>query len=154
MVGGYRAQRASNAESVSMSWRHYDMVAGVLWMPFICICKACILYDSRVGSAFSAILIDQLATLPSTGADDPSVEPNSLRPEKVFAIFQTTNRYLNKYSNKISHDRLIFVMGIPILGKDGLYIEMRPWCFPYAVYFIDEYSLFSQIPSQCNIESL
>ena len=26
-----------------------------------------------------------------------------------------------------SHDRLIFNMGIPIPGKDGLYIEMGPW---------------------------
>ena len=25
-----------------------------------------------------------------------------------------------------SHDRLIFHMGIPISGKDGLYIEMGP----------------------------
>ena len=27
---------------------------------------------------------------------------------------------------RLSHDRLIFNMGIPIPGKDGLYIEMRP----------------------------
>ena len=26
-----------------------------------------------------------------------------------------------------SHDRLIFNMGIPIPGKDGLYIEIGPW---------------------------
>ena len=26
-----------------------------------------------------------------------------------------------------SHDRLIFNMGIPIPGKDGLYIETGPW---------------------------
>ena len=26
-----------------------------------------------------------------------------------------------------SHDRLIFNMGIPIPGKDGLYIEAGPW---------------------------
>ena len=27
-----------------------------------------------------------------------------------------------------SHDSLIFNMEIPIPGKDGLYIEMGPWC--------------------------
>ena len=29
-----------------------------------------------------------------------------------------------------SHDRLIFNMGIPIPGKDGLYIETGPWLSP------------------------
>ena len=29
-----------------------------------------------------------------------------------------------------SRDRLIFNMGIPIHGKDGLYIETGPWAFP------------------------
>ena len=28
---------------------------------------------------------------------------------------------------KQSRDRLIFLMGIPIPGNDGLYIEMGPW---------------------------
>ena len=28
-----------------------------------------------------------------------------------------------------SHDRLIFNMGIPIPGKDGLYIETGPWAY-------------------------
>ena len=55
--------------------------------------------------------------------------------------------------NKISYDRLIFNMGIPILWKDGLYIETGTWCFLYAVYYIDVYSLFSQIQSKVNIES-
>ena len=27
-----------------------------------------------------------------------------------------------------SFDRLVFNMGIPIPRKDGLYIEMGPWC--------------------------
>ena len=31
-----------------------------------------------------------------------------------------------------SHDRLIFNMGIPIPGKDGLYIETRPWWHMHA----------------------
>ena len=31
-----------------------------------------------------------------------------------------------------SWDRLIFNMGIPIPGKDSLYIETGPWCFPVA----------------------
>ena len=29
-----------------------------------------------------------------------------------------------------SRDRLIFNMGIPIPGKDGLYIETGPWIHP------------------------
>ena len=28
---------------------------------------------------------------------------------------------------RLSHNRLIFNMGIPIPGKDGLYIETGPW---------------------------
>ena len=72
MADGFRAQRASDTEHVSMSSRQQDVVAGVLRMSFIYLCKACILYDSRVSSAFSAIMIDQSATLPSCGADDPS----------------------------------------------------------------------------------
>ena len=34
---------------------------------------------------------------------------------------------------KRSGDRLIFNMGIPILGKDGLYIETGPW-LPYIIW--------------------
>ena len=33
-----------------------------------------------------------------------------------------------------SHDRLIFNMGIPIPGKDGLYIEMGPWTTQYKIF--------------------
>ena len=39
-----------------------------------------------------------------------------------------------------SRDSLIFNMGIPIPGKDGLYIEMGP-CFPTASFPGDEVSV-------------
>ena len=35
-----------------------------------------------------------------------------------------------------SRDRLIFNMGIPILGKDNLYIETEPW-------FLDESGVYA-----------
>ena len=43
-----------------------------------------------------------------------------------------------------SHDRLIFTMGIPIPGKDGLYIETGPWWCTFGLYLA--------IPSEFNIQ--
>ena len=52
-----------------------------------------------------------------------------------------------------SHDRLIFNMGIPIPGKDGLYIKMGPWILSSYLIKLEDVWLagitISQTPFNC-----
>ena len=124
-TGEFRTKRAGNAENVSIGWRHHAIP--ILWCEFKISSKKTSFRELLCGGAisrnFKGILTDSFEISWKRGA--VSIRKTVL-PGMAIPMLKIRR----------PNGRLIFNMGIPIPGKDGLYIETGPgWLDIWGIFY-------------------